>query len=164
MSRISNQSLVLKTGIVYDLFSQLFRVWGATTGASEGHPFKCEGTQRVSLPHIEPSLWNLGEGRWGQKNIQNTQKNKSFLLSENNPTFNLNSIFFGEHLLNALGALVVPELVVGKHWHWLFHPAQLNSIETNFKFGAKPNRISRVLVHWESYQSKQFSKLEMIKY
>ena len=37
-------------------------------GASASHPLKCE---RASLPpHIKQSLWNLREGRWGQKNIQ----------------------------------------------------------------------------------------------
>ena len=44
-------------------------------GASTCHPLKCEGTWRVSSPHVELSLWNL----WGQKNIQNPPK-KLFTL------------------------------------------------------------------------------------
>ena len=44
-------------------------------GASAGHPLKCEGTWVSSL-HREPNLWNSGEGRWGQKDIQNPKKKK----------------------------------------------------------------------------------------
>ena len=30
--------------------------------------------QRVSFPHIEPSLWSLGEGRWGSEKHTNPKK------------------------------------------------------------------------------------------
>ena len=56
--------------------------------------------------HVIPNFLEFGEHlliKW----------NKSSLILKNNPTYSLESDFFGEHFMDAQGALFVPGAVVG---------------------------------------------------
>ena len=100
------------------------------SSASTGHPLKCKGTWRVSSLHIEPSLWNLGEGRWGQKNIQKNPKMNSYF-----PFIFVEKIWI---LFNSIWEEFEKILV---WWIVYFHKTFTGSFEVTFyKFKAQFNK------------------------